>query len=72
MMWNPRLYAAVICVGLLARWSHRAALHKLDGEFGGLGALITFWIPIVALLGIAASMVIPVAARRWGQRGNRT
>lgn len=65
-MWNPRLYALVVCVGLLARASYHGALHELDGEYAGLAGLITFWIPLVGVLGIAVSLLMPVV-RRWLQ-----
>lgn len=55
-MWNPRLYALILCVGLLARSSHRGALQNLDGELGGSAAFVTFWIPlavVVYILGLS-------------------
>ena len=59
MAWHPRLFALIICVGLLARWFHRAALRELDGEYGSLAGLVTFWIPLGVVLGIVASMLVP-------------
>lgn len=67
-MWNPRLYALIVCVGLLARASHRGALNELDGEFGGWAGLITFWVPLVVVIYIAASMVLPIMAQRLRRR----
>lgn len=66
-MWHPRLYALIICVGMLARWSHRAALRELDGEYGSWAGLITFWIPLFGVVYIGASMIIPVALRKVKQ-----
>lgn len=63
-MWNPRLYALVVCVGLLARASYRGGLRELNGELDGWLALITFWIPLIGVLWIGASLVAPVV-RRW-------
>lgn len=65
-MWNPRLYALIVCVGLLGRASHRGALQELDGEFGGLAGLITFWIPLAGVLCVGALLLAPVM-RRWFQ-----
>jgi hypothetical protein len=63
-MWNPRFYALVVCVGLLARASYRGGLRELNGELGDWLALITFCIPLVGVLWIIASLVAPVV-RRW-------
>jgi hypothetical protein len=69
LMRNPRLYVLIICVGLLARASHRGALQDLNGEFEGWTGLVTFWIPVIGLLCIAASLLMPVM-RRWLRRGS--
>lgn len=45
-MWNPRLYGLVVCVGLVARGLYRGVLRELNGDFGGMTALIAFWIPL--------------------------
>lgn len=36
-MWNPRLYALLACVGVLARASYHGALKNLNGGNGRLG-----------------------------------
>jgi hypothetical protein len=63
-VWNPRLYALIICVGMLAKWSHRATLRELDGEYGGWAGMIAFWIPLFGVIYIAGSFLIPVIARK--------
>jgi hypothetical protein len=63
-MWNPRLFALLLCVGMLGRWSHRHALRQLEGEYDSLAALITFWIPLVGVIYIAGSLLVPVVRRR--------
>jgi len=68
-MWNLRLYALTICVGLLARSLHRAALHELDGEIGSWAGLLTFWIPVIGLICIGGSILVPVIARKLLRRG---
>lgn len=67
-MWNPRLYALIVCVGLLARSSHRGVLNQLDGEFDGWAGLVTFWIPLAVVIYITASMVLPIVAQRLRSR----
>jgi hypothetical protein len=70
-MRNPRLYLVVICVGLIARASQRGALNQLDGDFGGWAGLITFWIPLIAVIYVFASILIPAALRRLPKREGR-
>jgi hypothetical protein len=67
MWWNPRLLVLLWCIGWLARWSYRAALHEVETELDSWAALIAFWIPLVGVIFIAGSLVVPVARRRWRQ-----
>jgi hypothetical protein len=67
MWWDPRLYGLVLCLGLLARASFRGALNQLDGEYGGWGGSVLFWIPLAGIVCLGASLLAP-AAKRWLRR----
>ena len=71
MWWDRRLYLAVCCTGMLARWSYRAALEHLNAVTGW-AAFITLWLPVAILLGLLASVLIPIATRKLSSRGHRT
>lgn len=63
MMWSLRPYALVLCAVLVARASYRGALQNLDGDISGWAGLIAFWIPLVGMLWIGASLLVPVVTR---------
>lgn len=63
-MRNSRLYVLIVCAGLLARMSYQGALQGLNGEMGSWAALVTFWIPLIGVLWIGASLLLPVV-KRW-------
>lgn len=65
MWWNPRLYALALCVALLGKWSYRASLRQLEGEYDTWIALIAFWIPLLGVVYIVGSFLLPVVMRRW-------
>lgn len=68
MWWNPRLYALLCCLGLLARWSYRGALRELEGEMAGTEALLLFWIPLVGVVAISLSYLTPTVRRFLANR----
>jgi hypothetical protein len=72
MGWDRRAYIAVICVGVLVRWSYRRlVLNAAEGEVFGWGAFITLWLPTAILLGLLISVVAPKALHRLTGFGRR-
>lgn len=67
-MWDIRIYALFCCVGLLGRWSYRAALDELDGELAGTAGLLLFWIPLAGVIGIGLTYLVPVLWRALDER----
>jgi hypothetical protein len=67
-MWDPKLYALIYCVGMLGRWSYRAGLRQIENELDTWLALVTFWIPLVGVIVLGGSYLLPAIRRRWSRR----